>query len=207
MPGSSWKENAGESIALGLLEIAVADTRAEFRVSRRPVPAPAFDVPFARDHDERLVHDRQALGEVRVVRQMPVAVPDREDGGDQLDLGLRRRRLDTLRIVKVAVDHAVEDLQLVIGEQHRGVPVSAGTFDQRDDFVGGLIDLEVGAAIDPALAIRSRALDPRPARHSTRGLAREAIRTPKERRGISRVGHGGNLVGRAEHRQPMRPVI
>ena len=57
-------------------------------VDQRPLLAHAESLPAL--DDKGLVNDRQAFGQVGVLRKVAVAVADREDGRDELDAGLRR---------------------------------------------------------------------------------------------------------------------
>ena len=59
------------------------------------------------------------------MREVAVAVADREDRRDQLDPGPGRGRLHPLDVAEVEVGDPVEDLELVVGDQDRRVAVAA----------------------------------------------------------------------------------
>ena len=75
----------------------------------------------------------------------------------------------SLDVAEVKVGDAVEDLELVVGEHDAGIAGSARPLDERDQIVGRPIDLKVGAAIDPALAVGRR----------SRRLGRRGTRRPR----------------------------
>ena len=104
-------------------------------------------------HDIGLVDDGQPLGQVGVVREVAVAIADREDGGYQLDPGPGCRRLHLLDVSEVEVRDAIQNLELVVGDEHRRVTVLLRPIDQGDHVLDRLVDLQVGAAIDPPLGV------------------------------------------------------
>ena len=171
-PGSSWNASPKNRSPCTCSRVAVAQVWGTSRVGDGLQAArvtgdhraalshsgAANQAASAADDDERLIDHRQSLGEIGVLRQVAVAVSDREDGRDELDAGLRRRRLDLLDVLEVIGRDAVEHLELVVGDQHRRVAVLLGPVDQRDHVLDRLVDLQVGAAIDPALGIASRAV-------------------------------------------------
>ena len=65
-----------------------------------------------------LVNDRHALRKIGILRQNAIAVADRENRRNQLDLGPGRGGFHFLHVAEVKVWHAVEDLKLVVGEQN-----------------------------------------------------------------------------------------
>ena len=141
--GIVLEPEGSELVAARFFEVAVLDLRR--RVRNKHGCSGLLDIG--------LIDDRQALGEVGVVGQVAVAVADREDGRDQLELGLGRGGLDLFDVAEIVVGDAIEDLKLVVGEQNAGVSGAACPAEQRLQVVDGLVDLKVDAAIEPAIGI------------------------------------------------------
>ncbi len=81
-----------------------------------------------------------------------IAVADGKDGRNDLQTRAGRGGLHSLGVAEIALVHTVEDLELVVGQQNRRVTAAAGAFDQVQHPIGVLVDQQVRAAIDPALA-------------------------------------------------------
>ena len=175
--------------------------RARGACAKRP---PVLDAAFlacgfdAALDEIRLVDDRQALGQVGVVREMPVAVADREDRRHQLEPGRRGGRLDFLDVSKVIVRHAVKDLQLVVGVQDPRVSAPFGPIEKRSELAHRPVDLQVRAAIKPALGIGATASSLRPRSHGAMKARTERIHPDRDSRQVFTIP-GVHSPRRAAH--------
>ena len=209
-----------ELVAAGFFEPSVANlddwasSRARPRAARYATAprrilevAPLLRAGSARALDEiRLVDDRKPFSQVGVVRQMAVAVSDREDRRHQLEAGCGGGRLDLFDVPEVIVRHPVQDLKLVVGEQDPGVSAALGPIEKRPEVVDRAVDLQVEAAIEPALGIGRR----RPARSSAARARGHGARQTRKRRPRSpsrAAGGSGRSWGSPARAQPMRPVM
>ena len=90
---------------------------------------------------------------------MPITIADREDRRHQLEPRCGGGRLDLLHVHEVILRHPVQDLKLVVREQDPGVAALLRPIEQRQQVVDRAVDLQVGAAVKPALGIgRGRSL-------------------------------------------------
>jgi hypothetical protein len=102
----------------------------------------------------RLIDDRKALGEIGIRGEEAVAIPDRENRWNELETDACGRSFDLLDIPKITVGYPVKDLELIIGKQNAGIAAALGAVEKRDQVVGRAVDLEIEAAIEPAVGVR-----------------------------------------------------
>ena len=131
----------GEPAGAGLLEAAVADLGLGKRNDQGGPVADHMRDPAGLD----------SLREVRVVGEDAVAVTDREDSRDDLETSAARGRLHPAGVAEIVLVHAVEDLELVVGQHDSRVPALRGSIEQGEQAIDIRIDEQVGAAVDPPL--------------------------------------------------------
>ena len=158
MPGSSWKVKPAKRSPLicsrspfrseggvAWIENGLVASRLVAGPPARACPSACGRLVTTRKAGRRPAGPRRGSGRGEVA----VAVADREDGRDQLDVGPGRGGLDPLGIAEIGVDDAVEDLELVVGESAPRYIRPASPADQVDHLVGRLIDLEIGRCNRP----------------------------------------------------------
>ena len=198
--GVVLERETGKLIPLGQFEIAVLDLDRRPRVEHRH---------SLRDN-KRLVDDRQALGEIGVLGEQTIAVADRENRGDQLELGLGRGGFHAFHVAKVEIGHSVKHLELVVGEYNARVAAAARSLEKCRQVVHRPIDLKVEATVEPALAVRriERAEVGRTARSADRGEKCERNQDSNRAGPSFPTVHGGISRGSPQivHHQPLTGI-